>query len=533
MTHWIHGASIYQIYPRSFKDSAEKGTGDLKGIIEKLDYIKKLNVDGIWLSPFFKSPMHDFGYDISDYCSVDPLFGDLDDFKQLMKSCRDLDLKVIIDMVLNHTSIEHSWFLESRHSKDNDKADWYVWQDARPDGTPPNNWLSVFGGSAWTWEARRGQYYLHNFLKEQPDLNLRNPKVQDALLAEVKFWTDLGVDGIRLDACNFYYHDLEFRNNPSKKLGEKTHKGVHHRNPYSMQEHIYNKSNPENIEFLKKLREFTDKQPNQPALIAEVFGENNQKLVEDYIEPKGPLHTAYSFECIGDEFSVDLLKKEILAYSEEQNPTWTFGNHDVPRLFDRWEDYSNDENFIRQIYAFMVCVRGSLFLYQGDELGLEQADIPFEKIQDPYGKEFFPEFKGRDGCRTPMPWTDTFPHGEFTQSDEPWLPIPNGHILKSVNIQNIEKSSLLNQIRALLFLRKESETLRSGKLNLEDSPENTLIFSRIGKKESYLCFFNFSGSEFDIEAVGHALPVSFNFNYQNNKLTVLNGGFVILKQECN
>ena len=251
--------------------------------------------------------MHDFGYDISDYCSVDPLFGDLDDFKQLMKSCRDLDLKVIIDMVLNHTSIEHSWFLESRHSKDNDKADWYVWQDAKLMVL-----LLIIGSLFWRGSLDMGSktwaILFTQFLKEQPDLNLRNPKVQDALLAEVKFWTDLGVDGIRLDACNFYYHDLEFRNNPSKKLGEKTHKGVHHRNPYSMQEHIYNKSNPENIEFLKKLREFTDKQPNQPALIAEVFGENNQKLVENYIEPKGPLHTAYSFECIGDEFSVDLLK---------------------------------------------------------------------------------------------------------------------------------------------------------------------------------------------------------------------------------
>ena len=532
--NWIHGATIYQVYPRSFKDSSEKGIGDLQGILQKLDYIKSLNVDAIWLSPFFKSPMHDFGYDISDYRSVDPLFGTMEDFDLLVEGCKQHDLKVIIDLVLNHTSVEHEWFLQSRHSETNDKADWYVWKDAKPDGSAPNNWLSVFGGPAWTWCSRRGQYYFHNFLKTQPDLNLRNPEVQEAILKECHFWMDKGVDGFRLDACNFYFHDPEFRDNPPKSEELPQIKGVHRNNPYSRQWHIHNKTQEDNILFLKKLRQATDSHPNKPVLIAEILADNNQEVMAQYIEPAGPLHTAYSFEYLGDNFSAEILKKEITTYADEQWPASTFGNHDVPRLFDRWEHAYSNEDFVKQVYTFHACSKGAVFLYQGDELGLPQAEVPFEKLQDPYGIEFFPEFKGRDGCRTPMPWTESFPCADFTSGQESWLPIPNEHIMLAVNIQNFEQDSILNHVRKCFDLRQKCKTLKHGKMELFELDPDLLSFVRSSEEREYYCYFNFGSHPITVTPpleLKHILDLSRKYKRVETQLHLEPGASVVMMRE--
>jgi len=293
---WYDGAVIYQIYPRSFCDSNGDGIGDLKGITQRLDYISSLNVDAIWISPFFKSPQADFGYDVSDYRDVDPIFGNMEDFDQLLQTAHEKGLKIIVDQVLSHTSDQHEWFKESRTNRTNDKASFYVWADPKPDGTPPNNWLSIFGGGAWQFDSRREQYYLHNFLTSQPDLNFHNPQVQAAVLDNVEFWLKKGVDGFRLDAINFCFHDMELRDNPAKPAHLRTGKGFSTDNPYAYQFHYYNNTRPENLEFLEKLRSLMNKYPNKLSL-GEVSSEDSLGTIAEYTNGGNKLHTAYSLNC--------------------------------------------------------------------------------------------------------------------------------------------------------------------------------------------------------------------------------------------
>ena len=277
---WWRGAVIYQVYPRSFYDSNGDGIGDLPGVTAKLDYIASLNVDAIWLSPFFTSPMKDFGYDVSDYRNVDPIFGTLEDFDELIAEAHKRDLKIMIDQVLSHSSDQHPWFVESRANRDNPKADWYVWADPKSDGTPPNNWLSVFGGSAWAWDSRRKQYYLHNFLTSQPDLNFHNPEVQKQVLSDVKFWLDRGVDGFRLDAINFCFHDPKLRDNPASKAVAEGSIGVRKENPYAYQFHKFDKTQPENIDFLKRLRALLDQYPGTTT-VGEIGDDNSLQTMAE------------------------------------------------------------------------------------------------------------------------------------------------------------------------------------------------------------------------------------------------------------
>ena len=298
---WWRGATIYQIYPRSFLDTNGDGVGDLPGIIQRLDYVASLGVEAIWVSPFFKSPMADFGYDIADYCAVDPIFGTLEDFDRLIAKAHALSLKVIIDQVPSHTSDQHAWFEESRQSRINPKADWYVWADAREDGTPPNNWLSIFGGVAWTWEPRRGQYYLHNFLSEQPDLNFHNPEVRQATLDNMRFWLDRGVDGLRLDAINFCFHDVKLRDNPARPKNLRKAKGVSADNPYGFQWHRFNNTQPEMLPFLEEIRRMLDEYPDVVAL-GEISSDDSTATVAEYTQP-GRLHMAYSFELLSNDSS--------------------------------------------------------------------------------------------------------------------------------------------------------------------------------------------------------------------------------------
>ncbi|WP_243050768.1 alpha-glucosidase family protein [Dyella sp. RRB7] len=506
---WWRGAVTYQIYPRSFMDTNGDGVGDLPGIVDKLDYVASLGVDAIWIAPFFRSPMADFGYDIADYRDVDPLFGTIDDFDRLLAKAHGLGLKVMIDQVLSHTSVEHAWFKQSRESRDNPKADWYVWADAKDDGTPPNNWLSLFGGCAWQWEPRRGQYYLHNFLTSQPDLNFHNPDVQRAVLDEVKFWLDKGVDGLRLDAINFCFHDRELRDNPPKPVEKRVGRGFSPDNPYAFQYHYYNNTRPENIAFLEQLRALMD-QYQDVAALGEISSEDSLATTAEYTR-NGRLHMGYSFELLTDDFSAAYIRgtvQNLEAQMLEGWPCWAISNHDVARVVSRW---GNGEASVRlaNLLTAMVCsLRGSVCVYQGEELGLTEAEVPFEALQDPYGITFWPTFKGRDGCRTPMPWNGGINAG-FSVGD-PWLPVPAEHRALAVSLQEAEPASALQGFRAFMAWRKSQPALRWGSIRFLDTPEPVLAFTRQHGDETVLAAFNLSNAPvtLPLPPLGTATPVN-------------------------
>lgn len=468
MSQWWKGALIYQIYPRSFYDSNNDGIGDLPGITSKLDYIASLGVDAIWISPFFTSPMKDFGYDIADYCNVDPIFGTLADFTALLDKAHQLGLKVIVDQVISHSSDQHPWFKQSRQSRDNDKANWYVWADPKPDGSTPNNWLSFFGGSAWTFDETRQQYYLHNFLRCQPDLNFHEPAVQQAQLDNLRFWLELGVDGFRLDVANFYFHDAALRDNPLLPDGAVTTVGVDSSNPYSQQQHLYDITQPENLAFLETLRELMDAYPGTMTM-GEVNGENALDIIKDYTQGTSRLHMAYTFDLLSDDTSYAHIRKTIGAFSGQNSvgwPCWALGNHDVIRVVTRWGKSNASDAFARCAMALLISLNGTQCLYQGDELALPEAEVPFDRIVDPYGKPFWPDYKGRDGCRTPIPWNSE-PHAGFSES-QPWLPVDERHVARSVSRQQEVLHSTLNAMRALIHWRQEVPALVKGSLTLLD-----------------------------------------------------------------
>ncbi len=515
---WWRGAVMYQVYPRSYKDSNGDGIGDLPGITDKMDYIASLGVDGIWISPFFKSPMKDYGYDISDYCAVDPMFGANEDFSILLREAHNRGLKVIIDMVLSHTSSDHPWFLESRSSRDNGRSDWYVWADPKPDGTPPNNWQSCFSGAAWTFDTRRGQYYLHNFLSEQPDLNFHNPDVQDALLRACRFWLDMGIDGFRLDVVNFYYQDKALRDNPPRDP-DTVSTGVQFEKlyPYIMQQHIHDKSQPENKDFLKRLRALTD-EFEATMMIGEIGDDDPFKLAVEYCAGGDMLHTSYSTHMMSGQSKVltkDIIEEPIrLFHSHSQTawPSWAFCNHDVVRAVTRWgKDMAMEHRlaFGKMLMALLCSLRGSPYIYQGEELGLPEAIIPFERIQDPWGKALWPEWQGRDGCRTPMPWNALDKHAGFSQSEQDtWLPIPDSHLKLSVNDQENDPESLLTFTKEFLAWRKTKPVLIKGEMTLEDTGNDSLIaFTRSYQGETVRCRFNLSADQ-----QGDLSPYGFAFD---------------------
>jgi alpha-glucosidase len=488
---WWRGAVIYQIYPRSFQDSNGDGIGDLPGIIERLEYVASLGVDAIWISPFFKSPMADFGYDIADYRDVDPMFGTLNDFDRLVAKAHALGLKVVIDQVLSHTSSEHAWFKESRQSRDNPKADWYVWADPKPDGTPPNNWLSLFGGCAWQWEPRREQYYLHNFLVSQPDLNFHHPEVQQATLDNVRFWLERGVDGLRLDAINFCFHDRQLRDNPAKPAALRTGRGFSPDNPYAYQYHWYNNTQPENIAFLQRLRALMD-EFEQVAALGEISSEDSLQTMAEYSGPDR-LHMGYSFELLTPDFSVEHVRRtvnDLEAKMTEGWPCWSISNHDSQRVVTRWGGDAPPAHMAAMLSAMVCSLRGSVCVYQGEELGLAEAEIPFEQLQDPYGIAFWPNFKGRDGCRTPMPWRGES-CGGFSES-KPWLPVPAEHLALNVESQEGAIDSPLQRFRRFLAFRRGQAALRWGEVRMLATAEPVLAFERVEQDERLLCVFNLS-----------------------------------------
>jgi alpha-glucosidase len=488
---WWKGAAIYQIYPRSFADTNGDGVGDLKGIARHLDHVASLGVDCIWISPFFTSPMKDFGYDVADYRGVDPIFGTLADFDAVVARAHALGLKLIIDQVYSHSSDQHEWFCESRSSRENARADWYVWADAKPDGSPPNNWQSVFGGPSWTWDARRGQYYLHNFLPEQPDLNLHNPDVQEALLGVARFWLDRGVDGFRFDAINFAMHDPELRDNPpAEPSGKRTR-------PFDFQQHLYNQSHPAIVGLLERIRGLVDSYGNRFAL-AEVGGERALQEMHEYTRGSSRLHSAYGFDFLYAEQLTPALVAEIAGHWPDTTgvgwPSWAFENHDAPRAISRWCKPEHRAQFARAKMLLLACLRGSIILYQGEELGLTQVDVPFDKLKDPEAIANWPQTLSRDGARTPMPWRADAPGHGFT-SGEPWLPFGDDHAGLAVDVQQDDPASLLAFTRAVVALRQGTSPLRWGSIEVVEAGAQRLVLEREHGGRRLRCTFNLSDTE--------------------------------------
>ncbi|WP_282166208.1 alpha-glucosidase family protein [Shewanella japonica] len=499
---WWRGGVIYQVYPRSLMDSNGDGVGDLQGIIAKLDYIASLNVDAIWISPFFKSPMKDFGYDISDYLDVDPMFGTMNDFDELIAKAHKLNIKVVIDQVLSHTSDEHAWFKQSKLSRDNDKSDWYVWADPQEDGTAPNNWLAIFGGCAWEWEPRRQQYYLHNFLKSQPDLNFHNLEVRKAVLDNVEFWLKKGVDGFRLDAITFCYHDEQLRDNPAKPKEQRQGRGFSEDNPYAYQYHYYNNTRPQTVGFIEDLRALINKYPGAVTL-GEVSSEDSLATMAEYTQGDDRLHMAYSFELLTNDFSAAYIRQtveELEASIGNGWPCWAIGNHDVQRVATRWGKSEANPDLVKMLNGLLFSLRGSVCSYQGEELGLTEAPIEYEQLQDPFGITFWPMFKGRDGCRTPMPWDHAHLQAGFSQSKQTWLPIPDAHKQLAVDVQEQNSNSTLHAYRHFLAWRKDFPALIAGDIKFIDSSEPILAFTRHFETQTLLVVFNLANKthEFDV-----------------------------------
>ncbi len=516
---WWRGALMYQLYPRSFYDSRNDGIGDIPGITEKLDYIADLGVDGIWISPCFQSPMKDYGYDVSDYKNIDPIFGNIDDFDKLLDKAHKLNLRILLDLVLSHTSDQHRWFKESRESRDNPKFDWYVWADPRPDGSAPNNWQSCFGGQAWTFNPKRGQYYLHNFLSEQPDLNFHNPDVQDAVLDIAKFWLDKGVDGFRMDVVNFYFHDPALRDNPPRTEGVKYALQFESFDPYSMQQHIFDKSRPENLVFLKRFRKLMDKYEDRMT-IGEVGDDHPYRLSCQYTAGADYLNTTYNTHMMSGkhkELTAALVREpveEFINCPENKGswPSWAFSNHDVVRAASRWHPnptgFDDDPRLSRMLLVLLGSLQGTVFIYQGEELGLPEAELKFEELQDPWGIYLWPEWQGRDGCRTPMPWTND-ENGGFSKT-KPWLPVPDRHIERNPEDQEKRSDSMLNFSREFIHWRKKQSTMTKGDIDFIDTTDKYfLMFTRTHNDETFYCMFNMKDRDFSFTLEGNNLEAVY------------------------
>ncbi|UYG06977.1 alpha-amylase family glycosyl hydrolase [Halomonas sp. M4R1S46] len=487
---WWRGATLYQIYPRSFMDASGDGIGDLVGITEKLDHVASLGVDAVWLSPICTSPMDDFGYDVSDYRDVDPMFGTLDDFRALIERAHELGLRVIIDQVLSHSSDRHPWFAESRRGRSNAKADWYVWADPRPDGSAPNNWLAAFGGPAWTFDSRRCQYYLHNFLPSQPDLNFHHPEVREAQLDNLRFWLELGVDGFRFDTANFYFHDRSLADNPPSPdwYRRRGH-------PRSYQLLTHNTDQPENLAYLERIRALLDEYPGSTS-VGEIGGSNPLPTMAAYTQGESRLHMAYTFDLLdstGEAAALYRVLSRFAEFGDDAWPCWALSNHDVVRSATSWGEE-------RALLALTVLcsLRGSLCLYQGEELGLPEAELAYADLQDPFGINLWPEVKGRDGCRTPMVWNETT-NGGFCPADvTPWLPVDARHLPLAVERQEADPDSLLNRVRRLLKLRAINDTLRQGEQQViapSELPEDVFGVIRRRGERRLLCLAHLGRGE--------------------------------------
>jgi alpha-glucosidase len=462
--------------------------------------------------------MRDFGYDVSDHCAVDPMFGTLEDFDALLERAHALGLKVVIDQVYSHTSDQHAWFAQSRESRDNARADWYVWADAKPDGSPPTNWLSAFGGPAWTWDARRGQYYLHNFLASQPDLNLHEREVQDALLDVARYWLERGVDGLRLDAINFALHDPLLRDNPPAPPGLRRET-----RPWYMQEKKYSMNQDGVVGFLERLRALTDGY-GDVLTVAEVGGDNALPVMQAYTAGDNRLCTAYGFDLLVlDRPDAAAIQSALEAWPNADGagwPSWALSNHDAPRIVSRWQTGTSEAYRARLFALLQFSLRGNVFVYQGEELGLPQSELGFDQLCDPEAIANWPHSLGRDGARTPMPWQDDVPYAGFS-GGSPWLPVDCRHAALAVSRQNADPASVLNFFRRLIGLRRETPALRIGDAHYLDAPPGVLAFERRAGEEHVACVFNLdrtAAAWLPPEAESRRIAVSVGFGNRHAEL---------------
>ena len=511
---WWENAIIYQIYPRSFQDSNDDGIGDLKGITSRLDYIAGLGVDAIWISPFFKSPQKDFGYDVADYCDINPEYGNFDDFDALITKAHNLGLRLMIDIVPAHCSDQHVWFAESRQSKDNPKADWFHWVDPLPDGSAPTNWLSFFGGRAWSWEPRRQQYYLHNFLASQPNLNHANPAVREAMMDVARFWFDRGVDGFRLDAVHTINSDTQpFQNNavnPDFTLGPLPQD----QQPFFRQLHDSAQLNQPLIQhFSQAIREVADAYDDK-FLMGEVDGDNDDAMkVSATFTAPGRLHATYNFDLLEwDGLDVAGIKEAISNAVDMFNGTgqlsFAFSNHDVPRSATRQLKAlgvkpEDKEALQLLLLKLEICLIGSTCIYQGEELALEDVqDIPIERMQDPWGIEFAPSFLGRDTCRTPMVWTNSEPNGGFSNANTTWLPVSMQHLQRAGLDEAARPDSIYNQLSAFLAWRKlQPALMQANSMAALAGGPRQIIFNRVSDQQTLRCSFDFDSLTASFEEI--------------------------------
>jgi alpha-glucosidase len=490
---WWRGAVIYHVYPLSFADGNGDGYGDLPGLEAHLDYIAALGADAIWVSPFFRSPMHDWGYDVSCYTEVDPIFGTLEDAQRVIDKSHALGLKVLVDQVWSHSSSRHPWFEESRAARRGARADWYIWADPSPDGTPPNNWLSVFGGGAWTWEPRRRQYYLHHFLPTQPKLNLRNPEVLAAILESGEFWLARGADGFRIDAVDFMLHDPELRANPALPTTD----GVTPLKPFALQDHRHDMLQVDVIDVLRQVRALTDRYPGR-VMLAEVSSQSGAfSRIADYTSAGG-LHLGYALRLLRGELSAELFADALDEGAQavaDFSMCWAVGNHDVSRLASRWGGAGPDRAARGRLVMTLVgSLPGTICLYQGDELGLTEAELTLEELRDPFGIAYWPVFRGRDGGRTPMPWDSGKKHAGFTAAAAPWLPVSDAHAAGAVDLQQRDPKSPLSEWRAFLAWRRTCLPLLHGKIANIRQRDGVLAFERVLGSDRVLCIFNISSN---------------------------------------
>ncbi|MDJ0664829.1 MAG: alpha-amylase family glycosyl hydrolase [Acidimicrobiia bacterium] len=491
---WWQTTVVYQIYPRSFQDTTGNGIGDLPGITSRLDYLADiLGVGAIWISPFYKSPMADFGYDVADYTSVDPMFGTMNDFDELLEGVHRRGMKLIIDWVPNHSSTEHPWFIESRSSRDNPKRDWYTWRDPKPDGSPPNNWISAFSGPAWNLDEETGQYYLCTFTKEQADLNWRNPEVQEAMFEDLRFWLDRGVDGIRIDVAHFIMKDPQLRDNPRRATKAKSITRDH--GEYDMYEHLYDKGHPDNHVVHRDVRALLDSYQPERFSVGEIHIADLEEW-SSYYGDLDELHFPFNFSLMYAPWTAAGIGEKVNAAEEVVPPggwpSYVLGNHDEPRIATRF-----GEEQMPLAAMLLLTLRGQPTLYYGDEIAIPQRYIPSAEQQDPHGQKL--EEAGRDGCRTPMQWDDSFQAGFSPPgADAPWLPLSDDWAGRNVARQLDDPQSLLNLYRALLAYRKSSPALQAGDYRQIEAPEGCLAYQR----DNLTVALNFTDGDIELSLAG-------------------------------
>lgn len=485
---WKHGV-FYQIYPRSFMDSNGDGVGDLEGIIDRLDYVKELGVDAIWISPIYSSPMVDYGYDVSNHTSIHPMFGDMATFDRLLAAAHDRNIRIVLDYIPNHTSDQHPWFLESRQSRSNSMRGWYIWKDPKPDGSPPNNWESFFGGSAWEWDENTEQYYLHLFLKEQPDLNWRNREVVEAMHGVLRFWLDKGVDGFRMDAVVCCIKDPNFSDNPPLKEGSHLH-------TFGLKlEPAYTMNQPGIHEIVRGFRGLLDSYQGERVMIGETLVFEPEELVTYYGKNLDEFHIPFNFICAMAPWKVGEMKQVIASYTrvmpEGATPNFVFGNHDIHRVATRY----GPENH-RSVSMLLLTLWGIPTLYYGDELGMEDVDVPLERRHDPWGQNVPGLDLGRDPERSPMQWDDSPNAGFSPQGTQTWLPVSSDYRKVNVGYQQRDPASTLNFYKTLLRLRRKMPALYRGRGTfLEEVPAEIMAYVRTSEEERVLVIINFEGKK--------------------------------------